>query len=142
MPDNVARFTISVAPELLASFDEVCAGKGYASRSEAVRDAIRDYLVQHTWTSEGDEKEVVGTITLVYDHAIRRLSDELLERQHEAHHHVLSALHVHLDRQNCLEVLVVRGSRGEVTELADQLISLRGVKFGRLVCATSGSELA
>jgi CopG family nickel-responsive transcriptional regulator len=141
MPDNVSRFTISIAPELLATFDEVCAGKGYASRSEAVRDAIRDYLVAHEWTAQGERGEVVGTITLLYDHEIRRLSDELLERQHEHHSHVLSTMHIHLDARNCLEVVVVRGTAHEVAHLADALISLRGVKHGRLVCTTTGADL-
>jgi CopG family transcriptional regulator, nickel-responsive regulator len=141
MPDSVARFTISVPPELLSTFDEVCASKGYASRSEAVRDAIRDYLIQHDWDLEGDEKEVVGTITLVYDHQVRHLSDELLERQHRQHTHVLSSLHLHLDAHNCLEVVVVRGTKTEVAALADELISLRGVKHGRLVAASAGSDI-
>ena len=141
MPDSVARFTISVPPELLATFDEVCAGKGYTSRSEAVRDAIRDYLIAHEWASHEDEGEVVGTITLVYDHEIRKLSDELLERQHRKHAQILSSLHVHLDARNCLEVVVVRGTGREVAALADLLISLRGVKHGRLVSSTTGTEL-
>jgi len=141
MPDTVARFTISVAPELLSMFDEVSASKGYASRSEAVRDAIREYLVAHEWSAEGADGEVVGTVTLVYDHEIRHLSEELLERQHRHLAHVLSSMHVHLDRRNCLEVIVVRGQRTEVAALADELISLRGVKHGRLVCTTTGSEL-
>ena len=141
MPDHVARFTISVEPELLATFDEVCAGKGYASRSEAVRDAIRDYLVAHEWSGQAEHGEVVGTITLLYDHEIRRLSDELLERQHQHHTHVLSSMHVHLDARNCLEVVVVRGTAQEVAHLADSLISLRGVKHGRLVCTATGSAL-
>ena len=145
MPDTVARFTISVPPELLSSFDAVSATKGYTSRSEAVRDALRDYLVAHEWESDGtgpdDRSEVVGTITLVYDHEIRRLSDELMERQHRVHAHILSTLHVHLDDRNCLEVIVVRGRREEIVDLADSLISLRGVKFGRLVNATTGADL-
>ena len=141
MPDTVARFTISVPPELLAMFDEVSAGKGYASRSEAVRDAIREYLVTHEWTADGEGGEVVGTITLLYDHESHRLPEELQERQHRRQGSILSSMHVHLDGRNCLEVIVVRGSRGDVTGLADALISLRGVKHGRLVCTTTGSEL-
>jgi CopG family nickel-responsive transcriptional regulator len=145
MPDNVARFTISIPPELLATFDEVCAGKGYQSRSEAVRDAIRDYLVSHEWQSQQEPGqvsfEVVGTITLLYDHEARQLSNELAERQHQNHARVLSSMHVHLDARNCLEVVVVRGTATEVSSLADLLISLRGVKHGRLVCSTTGAEL-
>jgi CopG family nickel-responsive transcriptional regulator len=143
MPDAVARFTISIPPELLTTFDEVCASKGYTSRSEAVRDAIRDYLVSHDWSNGNGTGagEVVGTITLVYDHDTRRLTDELLERQHRNHSRVLSSLHVHLDAKSCLEVVVVKGSGPEVTAFADELISLRGVKHGRLVCSTSAGGL-
>ena len=140
MPDSVARFTISIPPELLTNFDEVSAGKGYASRSEAVRDAIREYLVTHQWT-EDHAADVVGTITLLYDHQTRRVSDELLEQQHRQHTRVLSSMHVHLDARNCLEVVVVRGSADEVSALADSLISLRGVKHGRLVCTAAGANL-
>jgi CopG family transcriptional regulator, nickel-responsive regulator len=140
MPDAVARFTVSIPPDLLTTFDEVCASKGYASRSEAIRDAIRDYLVSHEWAGQ-DAGEVVGTVTLVYDHEVRRLSDELLERQHRNHTHILSALHVHLDQRNCLEVIVVRGTASEVQSLADELISLRGVKHGRLVTTTAGKHM-
>jgi len=141
MPDAVARFTVSLPPELLTTFDEVCAHKGYASRSEAIRDAIRDYLVAHHWSAEEVDGEVVGTITLVYDHEVRRLSDELLERQHRNHTRVLSSMHVHLDPRNCLEVVVVKGTGPEVAALADELISLRGVKHGRLVSSTAGADL-
>lgn len=141
MPDSVARFTISIPPELLVRFDEVSAKKGYASRSEAVRDALRDHLVAHEWSSESGGAEVVGTITLVYEHDARRLSEELTGRQHQSRERILSTLHLHLDERNCLEVLVVRGPGPELARLADALISLRGVKFGRLVCATTGGDL-
>ncbi|HEU4752908.1 MAG TPA: nickel-responsive transcriptional regulator NikR [Armatimonadota bacterium] len=141
MPDTVARFTISVPPELLSTFDEVCAGKGYVSRSEAVRDALRDYLVAHEWSVEHDAQDVVGTITLLYDEDVRHLSGQLLDQEHQDRTHVLSSLHVHLDSRTCLDVVVVRGSAAEVTALADRLISLRGVKHGRLVAATAGTEL-
>jgi CopG family nickel-responsive transcriptional regulator len=141
MPDSVARFTISVPPELLSLFDEVSAAKGYASRSEAVRDALREYLVAREWSSEETRGEVVGTITLVYDHVERHLSNDLAERQHRHPTRVLSSMHVHLDARNCLEVVVARGSREEVTALADELITLQGVKHGRLVCTTTGAGL-
>lgn len=141
MADTVARFTISVPPELLARFDAVSAGKGYPSRSEAVRDALRDYLVEHKWSDDGDDEDVVATITLLYDHRLRRLSGELVERQHQHHARVLSSLHIHLDEVNCLEVIVLRGRRAEVAALADELISLRGVKHGRMVQTTAGGDL-
>jgi CopG family nickel-responsive transcriptional regulator len=137
MPDSVARFTISIPPELLSSFDEVCAGKGYASRSEAVRDALRDYLVAHRWDSDG-AGEVVGTVTLVYDPESPRIGDELQRHRLRHPNRVVSTMQVHLDPQSCLEVMVLRGAPGEVTALADALISMRGVKHGRLVCTAAG----
>jgi len=141
MPDSVARFTISVPPELLATFDEVCASKGYVSRSEAVRDALRDYLVAHDWAGEAEEGDVVGSLTLVYDMDARNLAQEFRDRLTRYHQQVLSGMHVHLDHGQCLEVIVLKGDRRRVAALADELISLRGVKHGRLVCTTTGSTL-
>jgi len=138
MAARIERFTISIPPELLTTFDEVCAAKGYASRSEAVRDAIRNYLVAHEWGLQASDTEVVGTITLVYDHDNHRLASRLLDEQHARHDQVLSTLHVHLDASNCLEVIVLRGPAPEVAALADRLISLRGVKHGRLVTSSAG----
>ena len=141
MSDSVARFTISVAPELLSRFDEVSAGKGYASRSEAVRDAMRDYLVAHEWTAQGDAGEVVGTVTLVYDLESHGLFEELRERRRREGVQVLACMEVHLDPRNCLELLVVRGPHAEIAVMADELISLRGVKHGTLVSTTTGATL-
>ena len=141
MPDTVARFTISVPPQLLSTFDEVSAKKGYTSRSEAVRDAIREYLVAHQWTGEGENGEAVGTLTLVCDHEVRGLAEEIRERQHRYHPLVIASMHVDLDAGHSLEVVVVRGSQADIGSLADELISLRGVKHGRLVCTTTGTDL-
>ncbi|MFN3648781.1 MAG: ribbon-helix-helix protein, CopG family [Armatimonadota bacterium] len=136
MPDSVARFTISLPPDLLATFDEVCAGKGYVSRSEAVRDAIRDYLVAHDWMADGEAREVVGTLTLV--RAAGGRSDALPTGDVE----VLSRLQVPLEQHSVLEVTVARGAAPAVGAWADAQISARDVRFGRLVSATSGTELA
>lgn len=137
MPDAVERFTISIPPDLLTTFDEVCAGKGYASRSEAVRDAIRDYLVAHDWSGEPNG-DVVGTITLVYGADGRAARDATPPGDHA---HILSSLSVPLDGSHSLEVIVARGSSAGVCALADELISLRGVKHGRLVRTTTGDAL-
>lgn len=144
MPDSVVRFTVSVPPDLLAQFDEVCAGKGYASRSEAVRDSIRDYLVGHTWTTagaEGDQDEVIGTLTLLCDTTSRRLSEELRERIGRNPSQVVTTLQAPVDSDTSLEVAVVRGNRADVMALADEIISLRGVKHGRLVAAAANGKL-
>jgi CopG family nickel-responsive transcriptional regulator len=124
---------------LLESFDQLIENKGYMNRSEAIRDLIRASLVELKW--EYGEEETVGTVTLVYDHHVRDLSDKLTEQQHAHHDKVISALHVHLDAHNCLEVLVVRGKAREVKKIADELIKVKGVKHGKLVMTTTGEEL-
>ena len=139
MSDGLERFSASVPGELLAQFDRMVEQKEYPSRSEALRDIIRDYLVAAQW--EGANEEVVGTVTLVYDHHQRELANSLNAKQHEHYHEVLSTLHVHLDHHNCLEVIVLRGRAAEVRRLANHLLSARGVKHGKLVSTTTGSGL-
>lgn len=136
---ETVRFGISIDETLLDKFDRLIDRKGYGNRSEAIRDLIRGALVEDTW--EVDEEETVGTITLVYNHHVRDLSDKLTEQQHAHHDRIISALHVHLDAHNCLEVLVVRGQAREVKKIADELIGVKGVKHGKLVMTTSGEEL-
>ena len=124
---------------LLDKFDRLIGQRGYTNRSEAFRDLIRDELVEQTW--ESPDSQVVGTVTLVYDHHVRLLSEKLTSMQHDFHRSILSTLHVHLDHDNCLEVLVVRGKAAQVRKVADALISTKGVKHGRLTITTSGVEL-
>lgn len=133
------RFGVSIDEKLLQSFDRLIEEKRYMNRSEAIRDLIRASLVETKW-EYGDE-EMVGTVTLVYNHHVRDLSDKLTEHQHAYHHQIISALHVHLDAHNCLEVLVVRGVAREVKKIADELIGVKGVKHGKLVMSTTGEEL-
>ncbi len=133
------RFGISMDDQLLASFDRLIEQKGYMNRSEAIRDLIRASLVELKW--EGEDEETVGTVTLVYNHHVRDLSDRLTEHQHTHHHQIVSALHVHLDAHNCLEVLVVRGKARDVKRIADGLIGVKGVKHGKLVMTTMAEEL-
>jgi len=136
---ELIRFGISMDSRLLERFDQMIARKGYASRSEAIRDLIRDQLVDASWKEE--EREVVGTITLVYSHQIRELNDKLIDFQHQFHDRFISSLHVHLDEHNCLEVLVVRGKGQEVKQLAEKLIGTKGVKHGKLATTTTGKEI-
>ncbi|MGE5559227.1 MAG: nickel-responsive transcriptional regulator NikR [Bacillota bacterium] len=128
---GVIRFGVSLEPQLLDKFDEIIGKKGYQNRSEAIRDLIRRLLIEEQWEDKSGES--VGTITLVYDHTIRELSDRLTELQHEYHHEIISALHVHLDDRDCLEVLVVKAAADEARRISDRLISTRGVKHGKLV---------
>ena len=134
------RIGISLEEDLLAQFDKLIAEKGYVNRSEAVRDLIRDSLVQREWASRGRE-EKVAVVTLVYDHDSASLAQKLAHIQHENHRAVVSALHVHLDPHNCLEVLVLRGRARDVLAMGDGLVSTKGVKFGKVVPATTGEGL-
>ncbi len=136
---ELSRIGVAIDATLLEKFDELIGQRGYSNRSEAFRDLIRDELVEKTW--ESPDSPVVGTVTLVYDHHVRMLSDRLMDLQHDYHRAILSTLHVHLDHDNCLEVLIVRGKAGIVRKIADALISTKGVKHGRLTITTSGAEL-
>lgn len=136
---GLSRIGVAIDSGLLEKFDRLIKQRGYTNRSEAFRDMIRDELVEKSW--ESPESHVVGTVTLVYDHHVRRLSEKLTDIQHDYHHSILSTLHVHLDHDHCLEVLVVRGKAAAVRAVADALISAKGVKHGRLTITTSGADL-
>jgi len=136
---KLVRFGISMDGRLLKKFDQMTTEKGYSNRSEAIRDLIRDRLVDAIWKEE--EKPVVGTITLVYNHEIRELSDRLIDLQHQFHNRIISSLHVHLDKHNCLEVLIVKGKGKDVRHIAERLIGIKGVKHGKLLTTTTGKEL-
>ena len=137
---QVIRFGVSIEEGLLDRFDELLGRKGYVNRSEAVRDLIRNALVEDQWTRS--EEEIVGTVTLVYDHHTRDLSDKLTEHQHSHHQEIISTLHIHLDAHHCLEVVVLRGTAREIGRLASELIGTKGVKHGKFVATTTGEGLA
>ena len=139
MAKEIVRFGVSMEKSLLKSFDELILRKGYTNRSEAVRDLIRDRLVEEEW--RGGKKEMIGTITLVYNHHTRGLSDTLTDLQHHFHELIISTMHLHLDEENCLEVLAVKGRADKIKAVADKLISVRGVKHGKLTMTTTGKEL-
>ncbi len=136
---ETVRFGISLEGQLLNSFDELIHSKGYDNRSEAIRDLIRNSLVEEQW-HEKDE-ETVGTVTLVYDHHTRELSDKLTEHQHSHHEAIISSMHIHLDAHHCLEVVVMKGKSRVIKKLADELISTKGIKHGKLVTTTTGKFL-
>jgi len=138
MPD-VVRFSVSTDERLLEQFDKLTAEKGYVNRSEAIRDLIRNAIVEEQW--DVGEAEAVGTVTLVYDHHFSDLGDKLTEHQHSHHQSIVSTLHIHLDAHNCLEVVVLRGKASEIKHLADGLIGTKGVKHGRFVTTTTGDGL-
>ncbi|MBT9538036.1 MAG: nickel-responsive transcriptional regulator NikR [Nitrospirae bacterium] len=135
----IVRFGISIENPLLERFDSLIKKKGYASRSEAVRDLIRDSLVMEEW--ESATAETVGTITIVYSHDTRELADTLTDLQHRYFDSIVSSMHIHLDAHNCLEVIVVKGKAKDIKAIADKLIGIKGVKHGKLSLTTTGKHL-
>jgi CopG family transcriptional regulator, nickel-responsive regulator len=135
---ELARTGLSIDRELLARFDLAIAKKHYKNRSEAVRDLIRDHLVSEEADSN---KVVVGTLTIVYDHHRPNLTEKLVNAQHHAGNSVLAATHVHLDHHNCLEVVIMKGRSGVLKNLANEILSLRGVKHGKFVLTTTAKNL-
>ncbi len=136
---ELSRIGVAIDSDLLHKFDNLITRRGYTNRSEAFRDLIRDELVQKAW--ENPDRVVVGTVTLVYDHHVRLLNEKLTDLQHDFYHNILSTMHVHLDHDHCLEVLVVRGKASAVKKIADTLIATKGVKHGRLTITTTGGGL-
>jgi CopG family nickel-responsive transcriptional regulator len=134
---DLARIGVAIDSDLLDRFDALIERRGYSNRSEAFRDLIREALIGETAASATGE--MVGTLTLVYDHHVRQLNDRLTEMQHDHHQEIVSTLHVHLDHHHCLEVLVLRGKAPEIQAIADRLIATKGVQHGRLTLTASGA---
>ena len=136
---DITRFGISMDSKLLKQFDKLISEHGYSNRSEAFRDLVRDRLVQEEW--KGEDFETVGTITIIYDHHKRELSEKIIDHQHHQHDRIISTMHVHLDAHNCLEVLAVKGKAKNIKKIADELISTKGIKHGKLVMTSTGKNL-
>jgi CopG family nickel-responsive transcriptional regulator len=136
---RLERFGVSMEHELLARFDVLLSARGYGSRSEAIRDLIRQELVKEEWTDP--KSEVVGTLTLVFEHHEHELAKVLPELQHQYHDCIICSTHVHMDAHNCLEVIIVRGLSSKVKLIANKLLSTRGVKHGQLVTTSTGERL-
>ena len=136
---ETVRFGVSLDGDLLEKFDALCERQGCPSRSEALRDIIRNALVQDALQSENSD--AAGVLTLIYDHHVRDLSRKLTERQHDAHDRIVTTLHVHLDHHNCLEILVLKGKAGELRALADQLRAIRGVTHGTFSITANGADM-
>jgi CopG family nickel-responsive transcriptional regulator len=126
--------------DLVAQLDQMVSAKGYANRSQAIADMVRDELVEHR--SSGGSRQIAGTITLVYDHHRRNIQARLTAIQHDHGEQIIATLHAHLDHHNCMEVLAVRGRADQVKKLADGLIAVKGVKHGKLTMTTTGREFA
>ena len=133
------RFTVSLPPELMQTLDHLAAGRSYSNRSEFVRDMLRAELVKQEWQEQTGE--TVGVLVLVYDHDTRALTDKLNDIQHQSEGVITTALHVHLDAHSCLEVIPLRGPVKRMQQVANSLISVKGVRYGQLVPATTGKHL-
>lgn len=136
---ELIRFGVSIESHLLDQFDRLIENKNYATRSEAIRDLIRNELVRQEW--QDDEAEAVGTVTIIYDHHVRDLNNILTSVQHDFNEQIISTMHVHLDQHSCLEVLAVKGKTKTIRQIADTLISIKGVKHGKLVMTTKGEHV-
>ena len=132
---DLIRTGVSIEQDLLDKFDRLIAKRGYGNRSEALRDLIREALVSEEVSAN---KPVVATLSMIYDHHRPELSNKLTAAQHHHHGNVLAATHVHLDESNCLEVVIMKGPAGEVKHLADHMLSMKGVKHGKLVMTSTG----
>ncbi|MFJ8236033.1 nickel-responsive transcriptional regulator NikR [Ureibacillus sp. NPDC094379] len=134
MSDSIVkRFGVSMEGNLLRKFDHLVLQRGYENRSEAVRDLVRDALIQQLW--EGNEQMVAGSILLFYNHHQRNLLDEMTNIQHSVHDLIIATTHFHLDHDNCLEMIVVKGKAKDIQHLSNKLISLKGVTYGKFTLA-------
>jgi CopG family nickel-responsive transcriptional regulator len=137
--EELARFGVSIPKDLLEAFDEYIRRKHYANRSEAIRDLIRQKLVEEEWRES--KEEVAGVITYLYDHHKRELVDKLMDIQHDYFDRIITTQHIHVDHHRCLEVILVRGKANEIKELADRVQALKGVLHLNLTLTTLGKNI-
>ncbi len=131
------RFSVSMEEDLLDRFDDYLTARSYRNRSEAVRDLIRDAFVRREWDEDG---RVIGVISLVYDHSTPQLQSRITGLQHDFHERIISTTHVHVDHDNCLEVIIVSGLATRISELTDRLKAIRGVRNCSLSVTTVEHE--
>jgi len=136
---NIKRFGVSLEDDLLKRFDSLIRTLGYGNRSEAIRDLIRNRLVEEEWKDE--EAQTVGVLSLVYSHERPDLTETLNNIQHQHLNEIVSSTHIHLDHHNCLEVIILKGSCRIIREISDQILSTRSVKHGQLMQTTTGNHL-
>lgn len=132
--EDTIRLSVSLPRPLLEELDQRVISKGYASRSELVRDLIRERLVADAWA--GADEEVSGVLTIVYDHHQRDLTQQIVDVQHRELVHVVATTHVHMDHDNCLEVIILRGRPAEIERLSIEIGGLRGVRLAKLTQAS------
>ncbi|AKB28405.1 Nickel responsive regulator NikR [Methanosarcina siciliae C2J] len=140
METELMRIGISLPDILLGEFDEIIGKRGYSSRSEGIRDAIRSYISYYEWMN-GIKGHRVGTIAFVYDHTKRGLSNSLTDIQHHYSHLIKSSIHIHLNHEDCFEVVILNGDGKEIAELSEAMMVLKGVKFSRLTTVASNENI-
>ena len=133
--DKITRFGVSIEPDLLKKFDSLIESEGYMNRSEAIRDLIRNALI--TRKKHDPQSNAIGTLTMIYDHHTGNITKKLLKIQHDHTPEILTTTHIHIDHDNCLEVLILKGKAKKIQHLADTIKSLKGIKHGELIMTTS-----
>lgn len=136
---RTVRLSMSIDEPLLQRLEQLAGEHGYENRSELIRDLIRERLVREQWAGDA---EVVGSITLLYNHHQRMLSERLTEVQHQHHDVILATTHVHLSHEICVELILARGRAGEIRHLADELRTMKGVLHADLSLSATGEALA
>ena len=137
MEENITRIGVSLPKNLLEEFDSIIKTRGYSSRSEAIRDAIRNYIMEYKWL-EREEGEIVGVVYVVYDHTVKGVSDAIIDLQHEFLNIITTTMHIHLSKDYCLEIILVRGEMKDVKGLVDKAMAIKGVMNVKLVTAVKG----
>lgn len=137
---NLVRFGVSIEQDLLENFDRLINERGYATRSEAIRDLIREALIQQKIELQTETK-ALGSLTLVYDHHARNLAHEMGAIQHDFHENILSVMHLHVSHDDCLEIIALSGIVSRIVELANNLLSLKGIKNGKLFLTLPSSNI-
>ncbi len=140
MDQELMRIGVSLPDNLLDRFDEIIAKRGYSSRSEGIRDAIRNYIIHYEWMNEV-EGERIGVITLIYEHEQRGLVSNLTDIQHMYTGLIRSSVHVHLDHDNCMEIIMLQGEGKQVKEVAEKMMALKGVKHVKLATISPNTKL-
>lgn len=140
METELMRIGVSLPDILLGEFDEIIGKRGYSSRSEGIRDAIRSYISYYEWMNDIKGNRV-GTIAFVYDHTKRGLSNALTDIQHHYSHLIKSSVHVHLNHEECFEVVVLNGDGKEIAELSEAMMALKGVNFSKLTTVASKENI-
>ncbi len=134
MEENITRIGVSLPKNLLDEFDSIIKTRGYSSRSEAIRDAIRNYIMEYKWL-EKEEGEIVGVIYMVYNHTVKGVSDAIIDLQHEFLDVITTTLHIHLSKDYCLEMILVKGDMSKIRKLVDRAMAIRGVTNVKLITA-------